>query len=644
MGKKSKKPKETRKQSAPTEEPARHSATGERIKDLVNHKALVVVLLFVISFAVFVPSLKNNFVWDDRVAIQKNYHAFRNFNIKSLLIPKEKENKSIGYYRPVVFSSMFVDRTIWGPSPFGFHLSNLIFHSVSTVLFYLLVFLLLGEFKVERKEGIAFLSSLFFAFHPMHVESVSWIAGRTDVLCGLFFSLAFIFYILSYRKLWFLSLSAISVFLALLSKEVAIAFPIAAFGFDIATGRYKSRANVLKYAICGTLVFAYLYLRGRAFIIIPELTGERIQQAASQGPQIWGVLKVVLNSYLFYIKELVFPFSFNAFIGTVPGGGSYLVSSVLVILLLCVISLVSIKKKEGVTAFCIFWILITIVPSCIIAISRFAATPLAERYLYIPSAGYCLLVGYLLLQLGNRIKAQKISWLMGFLIIIAYLFFTIERQGVWKDNLSFWEDASKRSPHQFITHLNYGVALKEAGRKDEAIREFQTAIENDTIRSSKRGKAKTANSIGITYLEKGDPGNAENWFRKAIDFDPKFGGSYYQVGFIYFIKGDPINAENWFRKAIDFDPNNAKAYYHLGAIYYIKGEHEKSIASYKIAEENLKRALTLSRHSGKAHFVLAKVYIGLGERQKAKEHAKEAIQNGLEGQLYQEAENILKNN
>ncbi|MGH7790829.1 MAG: tetratricopeptide repeat protein, partial [Thermodesulfobacteriota bacterium] len=349
-----------------------------------------------------------------------------------------------------------------------------------------------------------------------------------------------------------------------------------------------------------------LYLRGRGFIIIPELTGERIEQAASQGSQIWGVLKVILNSYLFYIKELVFPFSFNAFIGTVPGGGYYLVSSVLVLSLLCVIGLASVKRKEGVTAFSIFWILITISPSCIIAISRFAATPLAERYLYIPSAGYCLLLGYLILKMGNAMKVQKIAWGIGFLIIISYLFFTVERQGVWRNNLALWEDSSKKSPNQFLPHLNYGGALKEVGRNDEAIREFQVIID-PRVTSSKRQKARASGNIGVIYGIEGDFTTSEEWLLKSINYDPRYG----------------------------------RPYYHLGLIYVIRGDRGDSSAYVK-AEEYLKRTVKIYPNFGRAYLVLAKLYVRLRENDKARENAKKALRTRLNQSLTEDAEYILK--
>jgi len=641
MGKKKIKLKKTKKQSPPKAEFIRDSGGG-RIRGLIGYRAFAALFLFLFSFGVFAPSLRNDFVWDDTKVIQKSSHSLKASRVSSMLIPRVEKSKKQRYYRPVVFTSMVVDRAIWGISPFGFHLSNIVFHSVSTVLFYLLALLVLGEFRVGRKEEIAFLSSLLFALHPMHVESVSWVSGRTDVLCGLFFFPAFIFYVLSYRKLWFLFLSAIFFFFSLLSKEVAIAFPIAALGFDLASGRYKSRGNILKYTVCGILALVYLYLRGRAFVIIPEISYVRVEQSINEGSQVWGVLKVLLNSYFFYIKELVFPFNFNAFIATVPDGFYYLFSSILVILLFCIVGFISIKNREGITAFSILWIFATLAPSSIIAVSWIATTPLAERYLYVPSAGYCVLIGYLIVQAGEKVKSQKASWIIGSLLCLSYLFFTIDRQGVWKNNLAFWEDTSKRSPNAFITHINYGGALKDAGKKDEAIREFLTVLEDHRIQTSDRIKAMTANNIGVVYLDKGDHESAEEWFHKALSYYPEYGDAYYQIGFIYFIKGDPQKAEEWFHKALNYSPGNEKAYYHLGAIYFIKGEKEKSVSHYRTAEKYLKKAIRLSPSYEKAHFVLANVYLRLDEREKAKEQAREAIKNGLKEPLLKEAEGILK--
>ena len=574
---------------------------------LIERKAFASLFLFFVSFGVFAFSLKNDFVWDDVQVIEKTYYSFKASRIKSIIIPKIKRSQNLApYYRPIIFISNVLDRSLWGISPFGFHLSNVVFYSISTVTFYFLMLIVFGEFSVDQKEIKAFLSSLLFTLYPMHVESVSWVAGRTDLLSGLFFFIAFIFHIFSFRKLWFVTLAAFSFFLSLLSKEVAIVFPIVALGFDLLSRKFVIRNFTLKYTFYALLILLYFYLRGRAFDSVPDLISQSSTSSTYEGSQILGHLKILLNSYLFYIYKLVFPFEFNAFIGSVPNDIYFFISSILVIFLLCVISVISIIKKKYVNPFGIFWVCVTLGPSCLVAISVFSSTPLAERYLYIPSAGYCLLVGHFIFEVGKRINFQKAALALGFLLSFSYLFFTIDRQKVWKEDLILWEDTSSKATNYAIPHSNYGMALKDAGKKDEAIRELLTALDPE-VKDTKRGRATTANNLGLVYLDKEDYKNAEEWFLKALYYDSTYG----------------------------------RTYYHLGLIYFIKGEYGNSVSDYRMAEKYLKKTLEMYRSYGRANLLLAKVYIRLGEKEKARENAERAIRGGLIEPLSIEAQGIL---
>ena len=316
---------------------------------LIEHKAFASLFLFLVSFGSFAFSLKNDFVWDDVQVIEKSYYSFKASRIKSIVIPKIKKGKNVApYYHPVIFISIVLDRSLWGISPFGFHLSNVVVNSVSTVVFYLLVLFVLGEFGVTQRENKAFLSSLLFALDPMHVESVSWVAGRTG------------------------------------------------------------------------------------------------------------------------------------------------------------------------------------------------------------------------------------------------------------------EDASTKTTNYAIPHSNYGMALKDAGKQDEAIRELLTALDPE-VKNTDRGRAATANNLGLVYLDKEDYKNAEEWFLKALYYDSKYG----------------------------------RTYYHLGLIYFIKGEYGNSVFDYRMAEKYLKKTLEMYRSYGRANLLLAKVYIRLGEREKARENAERAIRSGLIEPLSIEAQGIL---
>ncbi|HSC35958.1 MAG TPA: hypothetical protein VLG45_11835, partial [Thermodesulfobacteriota bacterium] len=158
---------------------------------------LVSLLLFLISLVVYLPSLRNSFVWDDVETIEQSYYTYRASSIGYMFVPPEKEAKEALYYRPLIYASMVLDKALSGVSAFGFHLSNIVSNALSAVLMYLFVLLLLSVFKHEEKYRAAFISGVLFALYPMHVESVSWVSGRSDVLCALFFFLALIFHILS---------------------------------------------------------------------------------------------------------------------------------------------------------------------------------------------------------------------------------------------------------------------------------------------------------------------------------------------------------------------------------------------------------------------------------------------------------------
>ncbi|MGB7292700.1 MAG: hypothetical protein WBD99_11050, partial [Thermodesulfobacteriota bacterium] len=362
--------------------------------NLITNKATAALLLFLISFFLYSPSLRNDFVWDDIEVIQKSYHSFKASRINTILLPEAKQNKTQRYYRPIIFVSMVTDRGLWGINPFGFHLSNLLLNSISIMLLYFLLLLIFGRFSVEGKESISFLAALLFAVYPMHVESVSWIAGRTDILCGIFFILALILHIESYRTIWLLILTALSFSLSLLSKEVALSFPVVVISFDALTRRIKNPYNILRYTVYLSVALLYLYLRGRAFINPIQVTHENIRQIAEGEYYFLNLietLKVLSSSLYFYFSKLVFPFDFNAFIMSVPAESYYLIFSIATISLLFIIAVISIIQGKGLIAFCIIWILATLAPSAIVSVTNLATAPLAERYLYIPSAGYCMI-------------------------------------------------------------------------------------------------------------------------------------------------------------------------------------------------------------------------------------------------------------
>jgi protein O-mannosyl-transferase len=653
MVKKKKKAKEKSRKEVSTESLKERESIAVRFSNIVSHRFVIGILLFVLSFGVFAPSLKNEFVWDDITHIQLKSHEGLRFRgiISNILNPFDALEREPKHFRPILYSSWGIDYKAWGLSPFGFHLTNVIAYSISVVLFYLFVLLTLETFNIGARDATAFLSSLLFAVYPIHVEPVSFVAARGDLICSIFFFLAIIFHSLSYRNLLFLFLTLFTFYLSLLTKEIAITFPIIVLGLDLTSRKISRRSNLLRYGLYVALLFVYLYYRWGtiADIVafsslasnINEIVISRIHvissafaNNSSQHPfglisLAWERGDLVLGSYLFYILKLVFPFSLNPFIVSVPKGLHYTVISSIVISVLIVTCVISYRKREGITAFSIIWILVNLGPLAVVAALPIALTPLAERFLYIPSAGFCLLAGYLIVEGGRRYQVKNVAWVVGLALCIPYIYFTIDGQSVWKDGLSLWKKATSQSKGIYSSHLNYGNALREAGKKKEAVREYLSAIEVGTA----SGKAQAYNNVGAVYIDLGEYDKAERSFRIAMDINPGDIRPYYNLGYMYFVKGDRI-----LQSVLKSDRANVKSTGELNP------ELKLAEQSYEFAEKYLKKTLEFKGSHGMAHFYLAEIYVRFGEIHKAKEHAEKALRSGLRDNLAKRARQILEMN
>ena len=653
MGKKKKKAKEKPRKEVSIKSPKERKSLAARFASIIRHRFIVGMLLFALSFGVFAPSLGNEFVWDDISYIQLKGHESLTFRgmISNILNPFNNLKREPKHFRPILYSSWGVDYKIWGLSPFGFHLTNVIAYSISVVLFYLFVLLTLRAFNIGARDEAAFLSSLLFAIYPMHVEPVSFVAARGDLICSIFLFSAIIFHLLSYRNLLFLLLTLTSFYLSLLTKEIAITFPFIVLGLDLTSRKISERSNLLRYGLYAGLLFIYLYFRwgtiagilgfsspgsgihqfmvSRIQVISQAFANDSSQHSFGLISLAWERSDLFLNSFLYYILKLVFPYHLNPLIASAPSGLYYSVLSSIVLLVLIVICVVSFRKSDGIAAFSIIWILVNLGPPAFVAAFPVALTPLAERFLYIPSAGFCLLAGYLIVEGGRRYRAKRVAWVVGLALIIPYVYFTVGGQSVWKDSLSLWEKATSQSNDIYSAHLNYGDALRQAGKKEEAINEYVSALKVGT----KSGKAVAYNNIGAVYIDLGDYDKAERSFRNAIDISPRDIRPQYNLGYMYFVKGERI-----LQRVLKSERAHERGTGELNSELKIAEQ------SFELAEKSLKKTLKMRGPHGLAHFYLAEIYVRFGEIPKAKKHAENALRSGLSDSFVKRARQILEMN
>ncbi len=641
MGKKKAKSRKIQEHQPPVESAADLSGNSARINSLIGNKLIVAIFLFLISFLVFIPSLSNDFVWDDVSYIKAKASVLDFSHISPELFVSEvkKQGDASKYFRPIYQVSLILDNEIWDTSAFGFHLTSIILHSISTVLLYFLALLLLSEFKVKGRGVIALMSCILFALYPLHVESVSFISARGDILAAIFFFLSLIFYILSYKRLFYLLPAGICFLLSFLSKEIAIVLPILILGFDLISRRFVSRTNLIKYTILGLIALFYFYVRSKSYLAIGELVGQ-MGSAISQG--FAQILEISLNAYLYYIVKLVFPYNLNPFIDvTLEGGLLRLIISIILILVLCTAAIISVKKKENITAFSILWILATLVPAAVVTILPLAITKLADRFLYIPSAGICILFAYLLYELGKRFTIKWVSFALTAVLALSFAVVTVDAQKIWKNNLTLWEYAVEQSPNALGAKINYADALRGTGRYSEALK-FYLEVQSNSSELTERAKITTIQGIVISSIDIGNYQNAEKWLDVGLNYNKKYLAQYYYMkGFISLRKNDEESAETYLLQSIE-TKRNPNSFYLLGGIYFIKGEKEKSLDNYKQAEQYLSEALKINPRLSRADVLLAKTYLALGDKHKAKVHAQSALRHADSPDVVNEAKSILQ--
>ncbi len=548
-----------------------------------------ILAIGVFSLLIYLPSLRNGFIWDDEVIINHQIQTLR--DVKSFLFPPRTQESTPAYYRPFVGLTLVLDHTLYYRNPRGYHLTNILINTLNCLLVFLFGLLFFQATRVRHYRLAAFLGALLFSVHPLHVESVSWIAGRTDLLATLFSLLAVISFMLFRRERNYAVLftSLIFYFFAMLSKENALPLLLLFPALDLMVFRLRIKQTLGPFLAFLGVACIYICLRHSAGCIVspPKGNYEPINYLT-----LW-------YAFGFYLRKLIYPLPLSLFIDHVPKNPVTAFAPVLFILVF-VLSLL--RKKQA--AFLLLWLLLTLAPSLLIAINNIASAPLAERYLYLPSVAFSLLLPYLLYRIGQPLKRE--AALMHLILPLVFWFAveTVARQEVWRDDLSLWADTVKKAPRAGLPHNELGTALRERGRLDEAEREFLLALSSETEYNT-AGRAYAATNLALLYMDRKDYSMAEKYFKEALALYPDYPIALYDLGLLYLLRakeeaeGGKVNrallvkAGKTLKKAVKVDPNFIRAHLLLGEAYYLYGKPEK-------AKEHLNKVIELDPRSEEA--------------------------------------------
>jgi tetratricopeptide (TPR) repeat protein len=528
------------------------------------------LLPVLLAAIVFVPAPWGELVWDDYfIATQLSGLQ----SIGDVFFPPEGlQGWTYAYYRPVLVLSYMLDAWLFGPSAtFGPHLLNLLCHVAGTYFVWLLTQQLLCR---EKSGGIAaILSASLFAVHPIHAESVYWIAARGDILAAGFLLPSVI---LALRwtdegKVWQLILAGLLYLLALMSKEVAIAALIIVPA-TLLLARPDSSTTRGRAPVVGWVSLLGLYLSATGIYLLLRFAAMHSADVGGLRLEFGNAMENIIRAGGYYLVKALIPWPQSNVVvwEMLPG----LAVSSLILLAGSALLVLAVwwwrRQGDGAPLLGAIWFLATLAPSLVIAVSDFSGGaeiaaagkfPVAERYLYLPSVGLALALGSLLCVMSSTRWRKRIIW-AGIAVVMTYSAATIARGYTWHNNLRLWSDTTAKVTTHGPPWNELGRAFLARGEKEQALQSFLHAL---TLKNSSPERATISHNIGSIYLQRRNLPQAEAYFRVAIEAKPNMAEAHYGLGSTYTARVGRMLSEDGSRESLKADMNLAFRHYTAAA-------------------------------------------------------------------------------
>lgn len=580
---------------------------------LNNQRAVFFVLLLAITSILYSSTLHAPFNFDDEIVIKRETTQTPEKFLK--LYPPR--------YRHLFYSSLIFNYSLGKLNPFGYHLVNTSLHFFTSIVIFFIAFTTIKKgFLLNKKEAlsIASITTLLFSINPVQSETVNYISARAVGMSSFFYLSALLSFILgSFRErkimprflLYFLSLTC---FLAsILSKEIAVTFPIVLLLYDVCFMRNNCWAPTQN-----RLLFFYIPLF-LCSILVVFTVAEFKNMIVDWWQRIdigYGLKQIRIIGYsarlLLFPIGLTFDYDFpNSFFPNTA------VLSTIILLMLGIILAIALyfPKSLAMVSFCVLWFLITLIPTNSI-LPR--SDLLSERNLYLPSFGILFLVAIALHQLvlanHNRFSIKKAG---AYCLIIFFLLQAVllhERNLLYRSNILLWKDTLEKAPgklralhnlsHFYIAEKNYAEA-------------FTTLHALAKSKASPYYISYAHSNLGSIYLQLGDYMKAENEFKSGIRAYPLQPTNHFNLGTLLASQGRNLEAKESYEKAEGLYKNYTWADHKPPELYINKARLLLKLGLYEEAGSSIRNYLKTVPKSGLGHFVLAEIFAATGKYKQA---------------------------
>lgn len=571
------------------------------------HVFIKLAFLAALVWLLYLGSLHNPFTFDDWHVIPQNPSVRGPSDIPSFFKDPATFSLLVGNrdYRPVFLTSMALCWSAGGGSTLPFHVVSVFLHMSNVLLLFLILRRCFssardrpGVWVVPHAEWAALLAAILFAAHPLASESINYISSQSVPLAALFYLLSFYLFCTVHDEHGGSSgwssrgrsvASYMAYFLALLSKPIAITLPLNLVLWDLLIDRrtpqpeggspsawVRSWLRVRKHLPFVAVTILYLVIR-RAVLPSPLDPTEPVR------PLLTHYLTQATALVFYYLKLALVPLGLNVD-PEYPLATSFLdlkVSVSLAVLLILAGLLVRFRRHRVL----VYWSLWF--PSCLL-ITTFVVVlgqVVNEHRVYLSLAGYCAVVGLLFFQLWGSfpinvsdisIGARSGRRLIGALMLgglVALAFATQARTRVWSSELTLWEDSAQHGGG-WRPHMNYALALEAEGRSEEALAEFEKAVELGSY-------AFPHMNLGNALVKRGDYDRGLLHLWQAVQLWPSLPEAHLYLGYGLSRAGRAEEAEKEMLAALDLRPDYLKGHKFIAQFYEEQGEADKAFAAYQ---------------------------------------------------------------
>jgi tetratricopeptide (TPR) repeat protein len=530
--------------------------------------------------------------FDDRAYVPDNPHVRTGLSFANLRWAASSIEQSNWF--PLTWLSYMLDCQIFGLDSGAHHWTNVILHIAATLL-------LFAVFKrMTASTWPSAFVAIAFGLHPLHVESVAWIAERKDILCALF-SFAAIWAYLSYveRPTIASYLTVAAAFAcALLSKPMAVTLPFVLLLLDWwPLKRAKtSRVSIEKLPLIALAA---------AVSIVTFIAQQRSGAVAGVPVSFPGRVENALLSYVVYIAQFLWPANLAVFYPYFEIPAWKWLSAAAVI---AIISAIVITQRASRPYLLVgwLWFLGTLIP--VIGLVQVGSQSHADRYTYIPSIGLAVMIGWGAAELVKNTKALAAGVLAAGLLWSIVTWNNVEH---WKDSDTLFSHAIAVTQDNFVAYNNLGVLRRTQGRIDDAVANFAEAVRIQPESFDAQ------NNLGEALTSAGRPDEAIPHLTAAVHLSPASAKPYIDLGSAYMRAGRPEDAASQFQEALRCDAANTDAEYRLAAVLMTMGRRSEAMPHFERAIPALIDSATRNPNDPDAHYNLAEVYGLMGRNREA---------------------------